>query len=199
MQTNIKNRIPRQILDIVETLQKSGFEAQIVGGSVRDLLLGLNPKDWDINTNALPQDILSLFPDSFYENEFGTVGVKIRKLAQTSEGEAIVEETEIVEVTPYRKEGKYSDGRHPESVSFDATLSDDLQRRDFTVNAIAYNPTANSIKDMSSVWFSIENKDDIENMESIKDIKDKLLRAVGAAEKRFKEDYLRMMRAVRLV
>ena len=99
MDLNIKTKIPVDILSIVKILQNNGFEAQIVGGSVRDLLLGLEPKDWDINTNAKPEEILKLFPDSFYENEFGTVGIKIRKVTHETEN------VEIVEVTPYRKEG----------------------------------------------------------------------------------------------
>lgn len=182
MNLDIKNKIPGEVLNIIETLQNKGFEAQIVGGSVRDLLLGLTPKDWDINTDATPDKILQLFPDSFYENEFGTVGVKIRKVTHETQ-----EETEIVEVTPYRKEGIYTDGRHPEFVSFMATLQDDLKRRDFTVNALAYEPIKDIIKDID------ESKG-----HSVKDINNKVIKAVGNASDRFEEDYLRMLRAVRL-
>jgi tRNA nucleotidyltransferase (CCA-adding enzyme) len=200
-------KIPSEILNIVTILQDNGYQAQIVGGSVRDLLLDLVPKDWDINTDASPDNILKLFPDSFYENDFGTVGVKIRKVAHESvnrislENNSTVshetESVEIVEVTPYRKEGEYKDGRHPESVSFDATLEDDLKRRDFTINSIAYNP-------LKDIYYSLENNKikefsgvkDILN--SVKDIENKLIRAVGDASNRFEEDYLRMLRAVRL-
>ncbi len=188
----MKEKIPKEVLNIVQTLQNNSFEAQIVGGSVRDLFLNLQPKDWDINTNAKPEEILKLFQDSFYENDFGTVGVKIRKVS----GET--EETEIVEVTPYRKEGIYKDGRHPDNVSFDATLLEDLQRRDFTINAIAYDPIKNIIKDIEGNYNIVENYVDIGIIQSIKDIKDKIIRAVGNPEKRFNEDYLRMLRAVRL-
>jgi poly(A) polymerase/tRNA nucleotidyltransferase (CCA-adding enzyme) len=188
---NIKNKIPNQVIEIIETLQKAGFEAQIVGGSVRDLVIGLIPKDWDINTNAKPEEILKLFPDSFYENEFGTVGIKIRDVS----GET--ETTEIVEVTPYRKEGKYLDGRHPESVSFDATLIDDLKRRDFTVNAIAYDPIKDIIKDIEGTMSFTEVANNDKGFLSLKDIKDKVIRSVGNPKDRFNEDYLRMLRAVR--
>ncbi len=204
-------QIPKEIVEIILLLKSSGFEAQIVGGSVRDLLLGKPPKDWDINTNARPEEILALFPDSFYENEFGTVGVKVRN--QAEDGTGVTHETvEVVEVTPYRREGNYKDGRRPEAVTFDATLSEDLQRRDFTVNAMAFDPTSNTL-----FALSLENtvlchtlkdnefslKDNLKDILfyktlSIKDMSDKLIRAVGNPSKRFEEDYLRMLRAVRL-
>lgn len=219
----MKQYIPEYIIEIVNSLQNKGFEAQIVGGSVRDLLLGKIPKDWDLNTNAKPEEILPLFPDAFYENEFGTVGIKIRKsvidnsvlLDKVSDETQVY--TEIVEVTPYRKEGIYKDGRRPEDVTFDASLEEDLKRRDFTINAIAYNPTKNlfyylgydgklatdlreDLKDIvsdinnpnTSIGHSIEYKG-----HSLKDIKNKLIRAVGKPEDRFEEDRLRMLRAVR--
>ncbi len=177
----LKDKIPKSVLNIVETLQNKGFEAQIVGGSVRDLYLGLQPKDWDINTNANPDQILELFPDSFYENEFGTVGVKIRSVTHETET------TEVVEVTPYRREGIYKDGRRPETVTFDAALEEDLKRRDFTVNSLAYDPIENT------------NKGHIKDIETaINDIQNKVIRAVGNPIDRFNEDYLRMLRAVRL-
>jgi tRNA nucleotidyltransferase (CCA-adding enzyme) len=177
----LKDKIPKDILNIVKVLQNKGFEAQIVGGSVRDLYLGLKPKDWDINTSASPDEILELFPDSFYENDFGTVGVKVRSITHETE------ETEVVEVTPYRKEGAYKDGRRPENVSFDATLEDDLKRRDFTVNSLAYDPIEGV------------NKGQIKDIEiAINDIQNKVIRAVGNPIDRFNEDYLRMLRAVRL-
>jgi tRNA nucleotidyltransferase (CCA-adding enzyme) len=200
MNTNINSKIPQPILNIIQTLQNANFEAQIVGGSVRDLLLGLKPKDWDINTSAKPDQILALFPDSFYENEFGTVGVKVRTVTHETET------TEVVEVTPYRKEGEYTDGRHPENVSFDASLEDDLKRRDFTVNAIAYNPVSREIfTPYSTEGFLVENlvekvdKGHIKDTDiSINDLKNKVIRAVGSPNKRFNEDFLRMLRAVRL-
>lgn len=197
MNLELKNKIPEGILEIIKTLQGKGFEAQIVGGSVRDLVLGLSPKDWDINTNATPEEILAIFPDSFYENEFGTVGVKIRGDA-SHETEALTDLVEIVEVTPYRKEGIYKDGRRPESVNFTATLADDLKRRDFTVNALAYDPIKDILKDITFFENTLANKDNILLSQSLKDIENKCLRAVGNPSERFQEDYLRMLRAVRL-
>ncbi|MGD0977473.1 MAG: hypothetical protein ABR875_04265, partial [Minisyncoccia bacterium] len=123
-------KIPETIGQILEKISDADFEAFIVGGCVRDLLMGKEPKDWDITTNAKPEEIQKIFPDSFYENEFGTVGVKIRKDE---------EETEVVEVTTYRTESKYSDKRHPDEVKFAKKLEDDLKRRDFTINALAMN------------------------------------------------------------
>ena len=155
-------------------LRKAGFEAYLVGGCVRDLLIGRKPKDWDITTNAKPEDIQRVFPDSFYENDFGTVGVK------TESGD---ETTEIVEITPYRTESEYSDKRRPDSVSFGDSLLDDLARRDFTINAIALDESKGQIADP---------------YKGQQDIKDKILRAVGDPKIRFEEDGLRLMRALRL-
>jgi poly(A) polymerase/tRNA nucleotidyltransferase (CCA-adding enzyme) len=167
--------IPDNVIEIVNKLQNSGFEAYLVGGCVRDLILERAPKDWDVTTNATPEDIIKVFDETFYENNFGTVGVKIR-LGDN--------ETQIVEVTPYRKEGEYSDGRHPDEVSFSNKIEDDLLRRDFTMNAIAYDPQSNIV---------------IDPYNGQKDIKDKIIKAVGDAKKRFNEDGLRLMRAVRFV
>src|SRR5581483_8087120 len=102
--------IPKEVTHVTETLEKAGFEAFLVGGCVRDLLMGRKPKDWDITTNALPDQIISLFSKTFYENDFGTVGV-------VDEG-AADESLKIIEVTPYRLEGIYSDKRHPDQVIF---------------------------------------------------------------------------------
>ncbi len=165
----INAKIPPYVTHVTETLQKAGFEAYLVGGCVRDLLLGREPKDWDATTNATPEEIQNLFEKTFYENEYGTVGV-------VTEGEG------IVEVTPYRLEAKYSDARHPDSVSFSSKLDDDLKRRDFTINALAYDATKGQIIDL---------------YEGQRDLKDKTIRAVGEASDRFSEDALRMLRAVR--
>ena len=168
-----KKLIPEYVQNIVIKLQEAGFSAYLVGGCVRDLILKRTPKDWDVTTSAKPEDIMKVFEDAFYENTFGTVGVKVRK----EEGE-----TEIVEVTPYRTESGYSDSRHPDEVIFSDNIKDDLLRRDFTMNAIAYD----SVKDIF-----------IDEYEGIKDIKDKTIRAVGDPVKRFNEDGLRLIRAVR--
>ncbi|MFQ5772802.1 MAG: CCA tRNA nucleotidyltransferase, partial [bacterium] len=112
-------KIPKDVKNIIKKLEKAGFEAYIVGGCVRDFLLEKEPKDWDITTNAKPEQIMKLFPEGRYENKFGTVII----------GE--------IEVTTYRVETKYSDKRHPDKVTFTAKLEDDLGRRDFTINAMA--------------------------------------------------------------
>ena len=169
-----KISVPKEVVVVAEALEAAGFEAYLVGGCVRDVLLGKTPKDWDYTTNATPEEIQRVFPDSFYENDFGTVGVKTE-----SEHEAL----KVVEVTPYRTEGEYSNARHPDSVAWAKTLSEDLERRDFTVNAIAYRPQSGEFVDEHN---------------GQEDLKKKVLRAVGDPQKRFQEDALRMMRAVRL-
>src|SRR3989338_6431492 len=125
--------IPTEVESLCNALRAKNFEAYLVGGCVRDLLLEREPKDWDITTNAKPEQIQALFEETFYENAFGTVGV-----VTTSDDPRL----KVVEVTPYRIEGKYSNARHPDEVRFSDTLEDDLKRRDFTINAIAYEPGA---------------------------------------------------------
>ena len=137
-------KLPEEVKIIGETLSKAGFEAYLVGGCVRDLLLqeilrqgsgssaqskSFESRDWDIATNAKPLEIQKLFPDSVYENDFGTVGVKTN---------ATDLRVKVIEVTTYRKEGKYTDKRHPDEITFAETIEEDLSRRDFTVNAMAY-------------------------------------------------------------
>lgn len=167
--------VPSEASTVAETLRKEGFEAYLVGGCVRDLLLGRKPKDWDITTNARPEDIQRLFPDSFYENDFGTVGVK-----RETEDETL----KIIEVTPYRTETAYSDKRRPDAVEFGQSLEEDLARRDFTINAIALDESKGHIVDP----YKGQN-----------DLKTRVLRTVRDPEERFEEDALRLMRAVRLV
>jgi poly(A) polymerase/tRNA nucleotidyltransferase (CCA-adding enzyme) len=167
--------IPPAVSRITQTLEKAGFEAYLIGGCVRDLFLGRNPKDWDITTNAKPDDIIRLFPKTFYENEYGTVGVVNEEESDPS--------LSIVEVTPYRTEGGYSDNRRPDFVSFNATLEDDLKRRDFTINAIALNVSKNDVVDPFS---------------GRADIQKGTIRTVGSPKERFEEDALRMLRAIRL-
>lgn len=168
--------IPRAIRQISETLEGAGYEAYLVGGCVRDLLLGRTPKDWDFTTSAHPEQIQALFPDSFCNNDYGTVGIK------TGE-DTPYEDLGIIEVTPYRSESGYSDSRRPDQVTFGVSLEDDLARRDFTVNAIAYRIKDEKILDLYG---------------GLGDLADKRLRAVGNPDERFAEDALRMMRAVRL-
>src|SRR3989338_8350441 len=115
-------KVPKEVRDIAETLVKAGYGAYLVGGCVRDMLLKREPNDWDIATDAKPEEIQNLFPESVYENAFGTVGVKTG-----SEDTTLA----IVEVTTFRVEGAYSDNRHPDSVAFAESIEEDLNRRDF--------------------------------------------------------------------
>jgi putative nucleotidyltransferase with HDIG domain len=170
--------IPKEIVVIVETLEKAGFQAYLVGGCTRDLFLGRKPIDWDITTNAHPEQILPLFTKTFYENEFGTVGV----VNEDSHDDSL----KIVEVTPYRIESVYSDRRHPDQVRFSDRVEDDLKRRDFTINAVAVSLSKGSIKDIIDLYGGFS------------DLKDKIIRTVGNPAERFAEDALRLLRAVRL-
>lgn len=175
MQATIpSHRIPPEVKKVASTLEAAGHEAYLVGGCVRDLLLGKEPKDWDITTDATPDRIQALFPHSFSNNPFGTVGVVTESGNPT---------TEVVEVTPYRTEGPYHDFRRPLEVSFSATLEEDLARRDFTINALAYSISRETLVD------PFDGRGDLER---------RVIRAVGDPQQRFKEDALRMLRAVRL-
>jgi poly(A) polymerase/tRNA nucleotidyltransferase (CCA-adding enzyme) len=173
--------IPPYILKIVSDLQKAGYEAYIVGGCVRDVLRQREPQDWDITTKALPEQILKVFPEAKYENIFGTVILAIRAAATTDEKKGALED--VVEITTYRSEQDYTDRRHPDTIRFETELDKDLERRDFTINALALDP----------------NHQDkiIDLFGGQKDIKAKIIRAVGEPSDRFKEDALRMLRAVR--
>lgn len=186
------SKIPLPVQNILQTLQEAQFEAYIVGGCVRDLLLHRVPKDWDITTSALPEQILSLFPDSFYENTFGTVGVKVPRFSTKEGDEKYSEkntssETEIIEVTPYRTESGYDDMRHPNSITFTTSLVEDLARRDFTINAMAYG------KDIHNQWSLVDP------FGGRKDLEEKNIRTVGNPEERFHEDALRLIRAIRFL
>ena len=164
--------LPTEIKNIIKELGNAGYEGYAVGGCVRDLIMGKKPNDWDIATNAKPEEIQKVFPDSFYANKFGTVTVKTE-----SKDESLKE----VQITPYRIEAKYSDKRHPEEVNFVSKLEDDLSRRDFTINALA-TAGGKSIVDL----FDGQN-----------DIKKKIIQTVGKPEDRFSEDALRLLRTVR--
>jgi len=173
----MKFNIPEEIINIIKKLQSANFEAYLVGGCVRDILMNREPKDWDITTNAKPEEIQKLFPNNIYENKFGTVAVKT---------DSDDEQLKIIEITTFRLEGKYTDKRHPDEVKFAKTVEEDLSRRDFTINAIALKPNTQNLKP--------ELVDPYNGQE---DIKNKLIRSVGEPEKRFNEDALRLMRAIR--
>ncbi|OGF72494.1 hypothetical protein A2W54_00505 [Candidatus Giovannonibacteria bacterium RIFCSPHIGHO2_02_43_13] len=164
--------IPKEIRAAVAILEGAGFDAYLVGGCVRDILIGRAPQDWDITTNAKPEKIQELFPKSFYENKFGTVSVVT---------ESDDPRLRTIEITPFRLEGKYSDKRHPDEIKFADKLEDDLARRDFTVNSLALHD--------SEIIDLFGGQDDLKNT---------LIRAVGNPAERFDEDALRIMRAIRL-
>jgi tRNA nucleotidyltransferase (CCA-adding enzyme) len=166
--------IPLVVRQTAEALENAGFETYLVGGCVRDLMLGKTPKDWDLTTNAHPEDIQRLFVEHYANNDFGTIGVKT-----DSEDPTLA----VIEVTPYRSESGYTDLRRPDSVTFGVSLDEDLARRDFTVNALAFRPATDTL---------------VDHFGGIEDLAAKRLRTVGDAHERFNEDALRMVRAVRL-
>jgi tRNA nucleotidyltransferase (CCA-adding enzyme) len=173
--SNLIKQIPVEVTDVALGLKNGGFEAYLVGGCVRDLFLHRSPKDWDITTNATPDKIIGLYPHTFYENTYGTVGVVTHENPEDA--------VKIVEITPYRLEEGYSDKRRPDNVHFSQNIEDDLKRRDFTINAIALDPFKGHTIDL---------------FKGQQDIKDSILRAVGDPDIRFSEDALRMLRAIRL-
>jgi tRNA nucleotidyltransferase (CCA-adding enzyme) len=169
-----KLAIPEEVQTVSKLLSSTKFENFLVGGCVRDLLLNRKPKDWDITTIATPEEITPLFENTFYENDYGTVGIVNEEPREES--------LRVIEVTPYRVESEYSDHRRPDKVEWGKTLEEDLKRRDFTMNALAYD---------------IEKEEVIDLFDGQKDIEKKLIRTVGEASARFKEDALRMLRALR--
>ena len=168
--------MPKFIASLLERLEAAGYEAYPVGGAVRDILLGENPQaidNWDIAASAAPEEVLKIFSKdckTFYENKFGTVTVLERNGKQKI----------LAEITPFRKESGYSNGRHPDSVQWTKSLKQDLSRRDFTINAMA-----------------LAGQRIVDPFGGQKDLAAKLVRAVGNPDDRFSEDALRMMRAVR--
>lgn len=158
--------LPFSVMAFMETIRKSGYEVYVVGGAVRNLLLNREVTNWDFTTNAPPEKIQALFPDSFYHNTYGTVTVKV--------------DTDLFEITPFRKESDYKDGRHPDHIEWASTVQEDLARRDFTINAMAYDGTTI-----------------IDIFEGKKHIEERRIVAVGDPDRRFKEDALRLMRGIR--
>ena len=166
--SDITIQIPEDVDRILETIRTAGYEAYIVGGCVRDSIMGRDPEDWDITTSALPEEVKGLFRNTADTGiQHGTVLVILNGRGY--------------EVTTYRIDGKYTDGRHPESVTFTPSLEEDLKRRDFTINAFAYNPEEGVV----------------DLFDGIGDLDKGLIRCVGEPERRFSEDALRIMRAVR--
>lgn len=162
--------LPQKVKFIIDKMYERGYEAFIVGGCVRDSILGITPNDYDITTNAKPEEIIDIFKDfKIIDNgiKHGTVGIIIEK--------------EVYEITTYRIEGEYENNRRPKNVEFALDIEDDLKRRDFTINAIAYNDKLGII----------------DKFDGIKDIKNKIVKTVGNPDERFNEDGLRLVRAIR--
>ena len=165
---NMRIDIPKDVKLIINTLINNGYESYIVGGCVRDSIMQRHPKDWDITTKANPEQVIKLFNKVILTGlKHGTVTVMINN--------------EGYEVTTYRTDGEYEDNRHPKEVKFVSTIKEDLARRDFTINAMAYN----------------EKYGLVDYFGSMKDLKDKIINTVGEPKKRFNEDALRMLRAIR--
>lgn len=168
MSSNIRIDVPEKAKKVVYTIQAAGFEAYVVGGCVRDSILGRQPQDWDITTSAKPEQVKALFPRTIDTGlQHGTV--------------TVMQDREGFEVTTYRIDGEYEDSRHPKEVVFTPNLEEDLKRRDFTINAMAYN----------------EEKGLVDIFGGMEDIRLGRIRCVGRAEERFGEDALRMLRAIR--
>lgn len=166
--TDIRIEIPEKAKYIIDTLENAGYEAYVVGGCVRDSILGRVPQDWDITTSALPLQVKELFRRTIDTGlQHGTV--------------TIMQGEEGFEVTTYRIDGEYEDGRHPKDVTFTPNLEEDLLRRDFTINAMAYN----------------DRRGLVDLYDGIGDIERKTIKCVGSPMARFGEDALRMLRAVR--
>ncbi|MDO8503583.1 MAG: CCA tRNA nucleotidyltransferase [bacterium] len=168
--------LPPFVHEIIEKFQKAGFKIYIVGGAVRDILMGKKVTDWDFTTNGTPEKILKLFPDGFYDNQFGTVGIAHKSSPKP------------YEITTFRRDIGYTDRRRPDKVEWGKTLEEDLARRDFTINAMALSERSESKGKLQI----------IDPFGGQADLKKKIIRAVGDPVKRFSEDALRMMRAIRI-
>ncbi len=167
----MKIDLPEFVQEILKKFNEAGFEIYVVGGAVRDILTSREVYDWDFTTNATPEEILKIFPDGFYDNVFGTVGISHPSSPNP------------YEITTFRREFDYTDHRRPSKVEWGKTLEEDLSRRDFTVNAMAIKGIKDAI---------------IDPYHGQEDLKKKLIKAVGDADERFIEDALRMMRAIRI-
>lgn len=169
--TILQESVPDHIISVVQTIEHNGFQAYIVGGAVRDLLLGRIPIEYDLTSNATPNDIKNMFEKTTPVGEkFGTICIHIKK--------------KVIEITTFRKESNYTDARHPDLVKFARTIEEDLNRRDFTMNAIAYHPLTNTI---------------VDPLNGMNDIQHRQIKCVGDPLLRFKEDTLRPFRCFRLM
>lgn len=162
-------KIPNAVKEVFKKFKENNFQLYLVGGAVRDLLMGRKITDWDFTTDAKPEEILKLFPEGFYDNKFGTVGIPLEK--------------STIEVTTMRREGDYKDHRHPVEVSWTNKIEEDLARRDFTVNALALN---------------IADGEIVDPFDGNADLDKKIIKSVGNPSSRFNEDALRILRAIRI-
>lgn len=167
-------KLPKKVTDLLSVFEKNKYQVYLVGGAVRNFVLNKTTDNWDFTTNATPEQIQKLFPDSFYNNIYGTVSIP-SKLQTTDYGLPT-----IFEITPFRTESNYSDLRHPEKIAWVKTIEEDLSRRDFTINAMAY-----------------DGKNIIDPYEGRKDLSNKLIKTVGDPDICFSEDALRLLRAIR--
>lgn len=225
--------LPKSVAQTYKTLVEAGFETYLVGGSVRNIMLGKKVKDWDFTTIATPEEMLKLFPNAFYDNTFGTVGVPVEtddsglRIQDSKESSLWVAEEEgippgrteqsegalagrkrltgpneqelsgnthkaVVEITTFRTEKAYKDSRHPEEVTWGKSIEEDLERRDFTMNAIALKISLSALSEDLLTHGEI-----IDPFHGQEDLQHHIIRAVGDPTKRFKEDALRLMRAIR--
>ncbi|HRN96237.1 MAG TPA: CCA tRNA nucleotidyltransferase [Candidatus Levybacteria bacterium] len=173
----MKQKIAQKVIDVSKKLTENNYSVHLVGGCVRNMIMNIPVTDWDMATNATPEQIQNVFPDSYYENTYGTV-----KIPMTDE------KKEFIEVTTYRQDSEYFDNRHPSSVIWGNSIEDDLSRRDFTVNAIAMKLSMLNSQISTSL---------VDPHNGREDIKSKVLKAVGDPNQRFQEDALRLMRAIR--
>ncbi len=181
-------QIPKQLFEILNKFDKERFEVYIVGGAVRDVLLGKNTYDWDVTTNATPEQMLNIFSDAFYNNQFGTVGIPNK-----------IEGERPYEITTFRTETGYTDTRHPDIVNWGKTLEEDLSRREATISAMAFQPiflekrTKTKPANYTAIAVNL-----IDPYNGKNDLDNKIFRAVGNPEERYREDALRMIRAIRI-
>ncbi len=185
-------KLPKKVKEVLDKFNDEGYEIYIVGGAVRDILMNKLVYDWDFTTNATPDKILKIFKEAYYTNDFGTVGIPNENKRERP-----------FEITTFRKEYGYSDSRRPDRVEWGKTLEDDLQRRDFTINAMALQEekrekAKKENKDEYSSDFISCNMKLIDFFNGQADLRNKIIRAVGNPDERISEDALRMMRAIRI-
>lgn len=176
---DLKFNLPKQVDFIIETLEENGYEAYLVGGAVRDLVMGKVPKDYDITTNAKSDEVIEIFET---KSQKDNLNIKILPIGKAFGIIALIIDGEQYEVATFRNDGEYADGRRPKEVNFVSTIEEDLARRDFTINAMAYNHKTKII----------------DPFEGLVAIKNKEIESVGNSSARYSEDHLRMLRAIRL-